>query len=144
MSEAPVLGNIVNTQKRSAQDEYYTYMLKKEKTLVNAPGRVPGVEALLAPGIVDRLETSILIKLHEMSDLSPQLAWTLSMCSASSREESAKKLAEKVISKQMTDNLTASLINPTSVQNALTFASRSAARVNAFGVSTEPPASLGF
>ena len=140
MSETPVLGNIVNTQKRSAQDEYYTYMLKKEKA--GRANAVVGSQTLLEPGIVDKIETSILIKLHAMSDLSPQLAWTLSMCSASSREEAAKKLAEKVISKQMTDNLTASLVNPDTITNALRQVGDRAARVNAFGVGADRPLAI--
>ena len=134
--EAPQTPNFVNTKKQSAKDEFYTFQLRMAKLEAlknsNAPGAAEDAKTLAQPGLLDQIETSILAKLYGMSDLSPELSWTLSMCEASTREEAAKKLAQKVVSQKMTENLTKSLTTTADVDGRLKLAGVS--KVNAFGV----------
>ncbi len=109
--EKPSVGsyNHQAAPEKSAQDKYYEYMLRIEKAK-HAGLEATDTKALTAPGIADQIQTGILAKLYQMSDLSPQLNWVLSMCKCSTREQAAEKLAEQVISKQLTENLTAAIV----------------------------------
>ena len=86
----------------------------------------------MAPSLTDKVETDILIKLYGMSDLSPELSWTLQMCEAKTREEAASRLAKKVLAQKITDNLTKELITDAQVSKAVT--SSQTTKINAFGV----------
>ena len=101
------IGDVVNGTKYAsgpAQDEYYKFMLLKEKLKLSRPDgttREQGVSAqaikiLGATSERDEIELKILEKLTNITESSPEFAQIVDITGSKDRYEQAKRLAETV------------------------------------------------
>lgn len=103
------VGDVVNGTKYtsgSAQDEYFKYMLLKEKLKIQRP--VPGalgnpdnlsaaaLSILSATSEKDEIELQVLEKLTKITESSPEFAQVVDITGTKDRYEQARRLAETV------------------------------------------------
>ena len=130
MSEAGVrleearIGNIIGkTGESSTQNEYYAFMLRQEK--IKAASASGGVitdgeaKALQSLGDLEKWELKALARLSQLGDNSPELLQYLHITKSSTREEVAKKLAQKQYKKQLVEDALSKLISPDEVRQTV-------------------------
>jgi hypothetical protein len=131
MSEAGVrleearVGNIIGkTGESGTQNEYYAFMLRQEKikSAQAAGGIISASEAtaLQSLGDLEKWELKALARLSRLGDNSPELLQYLHITKSSTREEVAKKLAQKQYKKQLVeDALSLKLLSPDEVRQTV-------------------------
>jgi len=102
------VGDVVNGTKYtsgSAQDEYFKYMLLKEKLKLQRPAAGVGnpdnlsaaaLSILSATSEKDEIELQVLEKLTKITESSPEFAQVVDITGTKDRYEQAKRLAETV------------------------------------------------
>jgi len=124
----------------SAATEYYSYMVRNAKLEAARKANVISEseeKAINSLGDLEKWEMKALARLFQLGDNSPELLQYLHIMQCSSREEVAKKLAQKQYRKQMVENALNKLISPAEVSatvRATEASSRANVARNAFGL----------
>lgn len=112
--------NVLSSKPSSSgkQEEYYAFLLRKEK-VANALARrkITGEEetALSSISELDQLELKALARLYTLSDNSPELLQYFQITHCSTREAVAQKLAKKQLRKQLTEEAIKKILDPDAV-----------------------------
>jgi len=119
LEEARV-NNVLSSKPSSAgkQDEYYAFMLRKEKVANALTRRKITAEeevALSSISELDQLEMKALARLYTLSDNSPELLQYFQLTHCSTREAVAQKLAKKQLRKQLTEEAIKKILDPDAV-----------------------------
>lgn len=127
----------------NAASEYYSFMVRNEKlnaakaSKVISAGELAAINSL---GDLEKWELKALARLYKLGDNSPELLQYLHIMQCSTREEVAKKLAQKQYRKQMVENALNKLLSPTEVATSVKAtqdSSRANIALNAFGIPAE-------
>jgi hypothetical protein len=135
-------GNIMGkSEAKDSANDYYSFMLRqaKIKSALDQGGVISGAEgkALQSLGDLEKWELKSLARLYQLGDNSPELLQYLHITKSSTREEVAKKLAQKQYKKQLVEDALSKLLDPAEVrQTVQASAVQSRARVgqSAFGL----------
>jgi len=112
--------NVLSATKKTsdAQNEYYTFLLRKEKVEMAKKNKAITTDeqtALEGLSELDQLELKALARLYKLADNSPELLQYGSILHCSTREEMATKLATKQLRKQLVEEATNKILTPTQV-----------------------------
>lgn len=134
-----IIGKVADMKANSAE-EYYSFMVRDLKLKAAASANVITANekaAIDSLGDLEKWELKALARLYKLGDNSPELLQYLHIMQCSSREEVAKKLAQKQYRKQMVENALNKLISPSEVAStvrATEASSRANVALNAFGL----------
>ena len=141
--EEPRPGNVigkVGDMGSSAAAEYFSYMVRNAKLMAAQKAGIISEneeKAINSLGDLEKWELKALARLYKLGDNSPELLQYLHIMQCSTREEVAKKLAQKQYRKQMVENALNKLISPAEVSatvRATEASSRANVALNAFGL----------